>query len=161
LLLYAQWPSAISQLTTDDIDTTTGQIRLRLGQTPITLPEPLATLTAELITSRRGHAVLGERHASPWLFPGGRPGRPISSYALGQRLRRLGIRLAETRSTALFQLATELPAAVLARTLGVHIDVAVAWQKHSSGDWADYAAAVSRRVRQHTDHATGQTHSDS
>ncbi|MFC8713181.1 MULTISPECIES: hypothetical protein [unclassified Streptomyces] len=38
---------------------------------------------------------------------------------MGERLRELGIRLAEARSTALFQLATELPAALLARTLGI------------------------------------------
>jgi hypothetical protein len=29
--------------------------------------------------------------------------------------------------------------------LGIHIDVAVAWQRASSGDWAAYAADVSRR----------------
>ena len=48
-------------------------------------------------------------------------------------------------STALFALATELPAAVLARMLGINIKVAVAWQQAASGDWAAYAADVSRR----------------
>jgi hypothetical protein len=64
----------------------------------------------------------------PWLFPGGQPGRPISVWAMGERLRKLGIRLAETRSTVLFQLATELPAAVLGRALGIDITVAVKWR---------------------------------
>jgi hypothetical protein len=64
---------------------------------------------------------------------------------MGERLRKLGIRLAETRSTALFQLATELSAAVLARTLGIDIAVAVKWQRAAAGDWAAYAAEVSRR----------------
>ncbi|MEU1011282.1 hypothetical protein [Streptomyces sp. NPDC005890] len=64
---------------------------------------------------------------------------------MGERLRKLGIRLAEARSTALFQLATELPAAVLARTLGIDITVAVKWQRAAAGDWAAYAAEVSRR----------------
>jgi hypothetical protein len=45
----------------------------------------------------------------------------------------------------LFQLATDLPAAVLARMLGIHITVAVAWQRASAGDWSAYAAEVSRR----------------
>lgn len=36
---------------------------------------------------------------------------------------------------ALFQLATELPAALLARMLGIHISVTVTWQRPSSGDW--------------------------
>jgi hypothetical protein len=30
--------------------------------------------------------------------------------------------------------------------LGIHIDVAVAWQHASSGDWTTYAADVSRRA---------------
>jgi len=29
--------------------------------------------------------------------------------------------------------------------LGIHITVAVAWQRASSGDWTTYAADVSRR----------------
>src|SRR5207244_383032 len=73
--------------------------------------------------------------------------RRTPPWAMGQRLRKLGIRLAETRSTALFQLATELPAAVLARTLGIHITVAVKWQRAAAGDWAAYAADVSNRTR--------------
>ncbi|WP_078912922.1 hypothetical protein [Streptomyces sp. NRRL S-646] len=64
---------------------------------------------------------------------------------MGERLRKLGIRLTEARSTALFQLATELPAAVLARTLGIDITVAVKCQRAAAGDWAAYAADVSRK----------------
>lgn len=58
------------------------------------------------------------------LFPGGQPGRPIS-----------------------VQLATELPAAVLARTLGIDITVAVKWQRAAASDWGAYAADVSRRFQ--------------
>jgi hypothetical protein len=50
-----------------------------------------------------------------------------------------------SRSAALFQLATDLPAAVLAKMLGTHISVAVAWQRASAGDWTSYAAEISRR----------------
>jgi hypothetical protein len=82
---------------------------------------------------------------SPWLLPGGRPGQPISPYRLTERLHQIGIQPGPARSTALFQLAAEVPAAILARMLGIHINVAVAWQHASSGDWAAYAADVSRR----------------
>ena len=34
--------------------------------------------------------------------------------------------------------------------LGIHIDVAVAWQRASAGDWMAYAADVSRRSGQET-----------
>ncbi len=145
LLLYAQRPAAISRLTIDDIDTSDGTVKLRLGSIPVVLPEPLATLTRDLVATRRGHAVLGDPGTSRWLFPGGQPGRAVSADRLGERLRLLGIRPAQARSTALFQLATELPAAVLARMLGVHIKVAVQWQQVSAGDWTHYAADVSRR----------------
>ncbi|ANZ14455.1 hypothetical protein O1L44_00500 [Streptomyces noursei] len=144
LLLYAQWPAAISRLTVDHIEETDGAVRIRLGAVPVELPAPVAELALQQVEVRRSHAVLG-RTDSPWLFPGGRPGRPISAWAMGERLRKLGIRLAEARSTALFQLATELPAAVLARTLGIDITVAVKWQRAAAGDWGAYAAEISRR----------------
>jgi hypothetical protein len=66
----------------------------------------------------------------------------------------LGIRPGRARSTALFALATDLPAAVLARMLGIHIQVAVAWQQAASGDWTAYAADVSRRP-EHQNGCTG------
>ncbi|MCW2649742.1 MAG: hypothetical protein JWR32_718 [Mycobacterium sp.] len=31
--------------------------------------------------------------------------------------------------------------------LGIHITVAVAWQRASAGDWTDYAAEISRRIQ--------------
>ncbi|MFE3526905.1 hypothetical protein ACFXOD_36065 [Streptomyces sp. NPDC059161] len=62
---------------------------------------------------------------------------------MGERLRRPGFRFEEAGSTALFQLAAELPAAVLAHTLG--ITGAVKWQRAAAGGWAAYAAEASRR----------------
>ena len=145
VLLYAQTPAAISRLTLEHVQTTDREVQLRLGHEPITLPEPLACLIPGLLARRRGHAALGDPKTSPWLFPGGRPGQPISAYQLAERLRQLGLRPAQSRTTALFGLATELPAAVLARLLGTHIKVAVEWQHASAGDWTTYAANYSRR----------------
>ena len=145
LLLYAQTPAAVSRLTLEHVQTARHAVHLRLGREPVRLPEPLAGLVAGLIARRRGHAALGDQGASPWLFPGGRPGQPISAYQLAERLRQLGLRPAQSRTTALFGLATELPAAILARLLGIHIKVAVEWQHASAGDWTTYAADYSRR----------------
>lgn len=145
VLLYAQHGAVISRLTINDINTDGDTITLRLGPVPIVLPEPMATLTRDLVATRQGQARIGAPAASPWLFPGGQPGRPVSAYHLGRRLRLIGLRPAQARSTALFQLATELPAALLARMLGIHISVAVNWQQISAGDWTSYAADISRR----------------
>ncbi len=145
VLLYAQWPSAVSRLTLDHVHAHGDTVRLRLSREPVVLPEPLGGLVLQLAATRRGHAALGDQGTSRWLFPGGQPGRPLSAEQLGERLRQLGLRPGQARSTALFQLATDLPAAVLARMLGIHVSVAVAWQRACSGDWAAYAAQVSRR----------------
>jgi hypothetical protein len=145
VLLYAQPVARISRLTTGHVTVHDTIVRLHLGSAPITLPGPVADLTRQLLEGKRGHATTGTGGPSPWLFPGGQPGRPIHATHLGQRLKDLGIQPGQARSTALFQLATELPAGLLARMLGIHIDVAVAWQRASAGDWMNYAADISRR----------------
>jgi hypothetical protein len=147
LLFYAQRPATISRLTIDQVEHhDTGAVMLHLGSAPVMLPEPLAALTLTLLATRAGHAVIGAQPTTPWLFPGGRPGHPVSAYQMGQRLRSLDIQPATARSTTLLQLAAELPAAILARTLGIHIAVAVAWQRAAAGDWTTYAADLSRRA---------------
>jgi integrase len=132
VLLYAQPVARISRLTIDQVATDDTTVRIRLGRHPSPYPEPVAELTGQLLTGKRGHATTGAGRPSPWLFPGGQPGRPISVTHLGLRLKDLGIQSGTARSTALFQRATELPAAILARMLHIHIhihihiDVAVA-----------------------------------
>jgi hypothetical protein len=153
VLLYAQGATAISRMTTEQIHAEDHDVRLHLGRVPIQLPEPVAALARTVVANRKGHATIGARAPSPWLFPGGQPGRPISTARLTQRLNNLGIRPNQTRSTALFQLATEIPAAILARTLGIHTDVAVTWQRLSGGDWATYAAQISQRPAGPTRHS--------
>ena len=118
VLLYAQRASAISRLTLDHLQDDSNKVRLRLGREPVVLPEPLATLARQVAAARHGHAATGDRGTSPWLFPGGRPGRPISAFRMAEGLRELGIYSGSARSAALLQLATDLPAAVLAARLG-------------------------------------------
>jgi uncharacterized protein YidB (DUF937 family) len=146
VLLYAQGATAISQMTTGQIQAGDGGVRLRLGRVPIHLPEPVATIARTVLANRKGHATIGARQPSPWLFPGGQPGRPISTAQLTSRLNDLGIRPGQDRSTALFQLAAEIPAAILARTLAISTSAAVTWQRHAAGDWITYAADVSHRL---------------
>ncbi|MGH3736654.1 MAG: hypothetical protein ACRDT6_13740 [Micromonosporaceae bacterium] len=145
VLLYAQTAATISRLTLDHVETSNAETRLRLGREPVVLPEPIDTLVQQLVATRQGHATLGDQGTSRWLFPGGQPGHPITAAHLAKRLRQIGIQAGPARATALFQLATDLPAAVLARMLGIHISVAAAWQRAAAGDWTNYAAEVSRR----------------
>jgi hypothetical protein len=147
-LLYAQPTARISRLTTDRVTFDDATVTIQFGTTLITLPGPVTDLARRVLDGKRGHATTGAANPSPWLFPGGQPGRPISATHLGKRLKDLGNQPGQARFTALFQLATELPAALLARMLGIHIHIAVAWQRASSGDWMTYAADVSRRSTQ-------------
>lgn len=134
----ARWDQARQLLHDKDLDPGDRFAGLRL-------PEPLDELARQLIATRRGHATIGDHGTSPWLPPGGRPGLSISAYRIAERLHQIGIQSGPARSTALFQLAAEVPAAILARMLGIHINVAIAWQHASNGDWTAYAADISRR----------------
>jgi len=109
------------------------------------LPAPLDTLVGTLAAGRKapGSSLLSV--PSSWLFPGRRPGSPLTEDALAQRLHALGISPRQSRSTALFTLAADVPAAILAKTLGIHVKAAIQWQKISGGDWSAYAADISRR----------------
>jgi hypothetical protein len=99
VLLYAQQPATISQLTLDHVHTSGDQVHLRLSREPVVLPEPLAALIQQLVAARRGHATIGDQGTSPWLLPGGRPGQPISPYRLAERLHQIGIHPGPARST--------------------------------------------------------------
>jgi hypothetical protein len=146
ILLYAQKLNVITALTARHVLHEDGRTLLRLGSSPVILPAPLDDLVAGLAAGRRppGSSLLGV--PSPWLFPGRWPGRALTEDALAQRLHALGISPRQGRSTALFTLAADVPAAILAKTLGIHVQAAIQWQKISAGDWAAYAADVSRRT---------------
>jgi hypothetical protein len=140
----AAWPT--TQLTDDDVhDGHT--VTMTFGCVPIARSGSLADLVRELVAIRKSSNIIAAPDAQPWLFPGKRPGHPIGDDALGHRLQRIGLNPRQDRSTALFALATELPAAILGRTLGINIKVAVAWQRATAGDWTVYAANISRRPR--------------
>jgi hypothetical protein len=134
LLLYAQNFATISLLTAGHVQASGDKVSLQLGTAPVVLPEPLAGLVLDLVATRRASTIINTPGTTSWLFPGRRHGQPISPGQLGQRLKKIGIRSGRDRSTALFTLAAEIPAAILARLLGIHISVAVQWQRASAGD---------------------------
>jgi hypothetical protein len=145
ILLYAQKLNVITALTTQHVLHEDGRTLLRLGSRPIVLPAPLDALAEVLAAGRKapGSSLLSV--PSSWLFPGRQPGSPLTEDALAQRLHALGISPRQGRNTALFTLAADVPAAILARTLGIHVQAAIQWQKISGGDWAAYAADISSR----------------
>lgn len=148
MLLYAQPLTRITRLTTSHVRDGPAGMRLPLGDTPVEVPEPLATHIRDLVGRRRGHAAIGHTDDNPWLFPGGRAGQPISAERLQVRLTRLGIPARAGRAAALMELAAQLPAVVLSKLLGISLGAATGWNQAAGNTRASYAAAVARRQHQ-------------
>ncbi len=144
VLLYAQSASSIHRLTTDHVTQDGDRVLLHLGPRPLKLPAPLDALVRDLVTSRSAGTLL--RTESHWLFPGRSAGQPLHESLLQRRLNAIGIKTRQGRSTALFALTQQVPAGLLSKMLGVHISVAVAWQRASGGDRMGYAADVAART---------------
>jgi hypothetical protein len=100
----------------------------------------------QLDRDRYGSAVIGRTDTHPWLFPGRIPGRPLSIGRLKGRLAAIGVVGRPARNTALIDLASQLPPAVLARLLGIDINTAGAWADRAARSGATYAADLTRRA---------------
>ena len=140
VVFYAQPVTRIAALTRDDLTTLNdGTVTIALADTPVELIEPFATL-AQQLPNVRTNGVTDQLQAR-WLFPGRRAGCHISADALARRLRTIGIPPRLARTTALSELALELPPAVLAELVGIAPGTAARWATITGGDWASYAAS--------------------
>ncbi|WP_051716986.1 hypothetical protein [Streptomyces sp. NRRL F-5727] len=89
-------------------------------------------------------AIARDTAAERWLFPSRFPAQHLSSGRLAKRLRLLGIHSRMARNTALIELASELPAVVVSRLLGIHQSTADTRQRLAGQDHA-YAADITHR----------------
>ncbi|MFJ6384637.1 helix-turn-helix domain-containing protein [Kitasatospora sp. NPDC092039] len=107
---------------------------------PIRLPGPLARLLTDFANRPRppGWAA---NHPNRWLFPSAEPGRHITGGALVRRLTAHGIPSRPARATALVQLAQDMPPAVLAPILGLHLNTVTRWRARAATDWTAYLQA--------------------
>jgi hypothetical protein len=144
LLLYGQQLSRIAAMTTSQVTSRDGTVFVRFGRCDAPVPDPLGVILTELIRAGRSHVGTGSPASTPWLFPGGLPGRPITPARLGQRLRTLGIHAMAGRRAALTDLAARMPAAVLADLLHLAPGTAVHWMHQAGADWNRYAADLAR-----------------
>jgi len=139
LLLYAQPVTRIMTLTVDDITVDEhGAMTLQLGDPAAPIPEPFATLVRRLLAQRPADST------NRWLFPGRRPGQPLSYVSLSQGLRDLGVPLRLARVAAIRQLALQAPAPVIAQALGFHHTTTHRQTIHAGGIWNHYAAPAPR-----------------
>ncbi|WP_159736774.1 hypothetical protein [Arthrobacter sp. 9V] len=134
MLLYGITATRVVTIQLDDLDIDSDTIRISLGSDPIELPEAMTSLVRQLLDSAR-RASTGEHI---WLFAGRKPGRHLTTAAMTEPLRRRGINSRAGRSTAMINLARDIPPAVLASLLGISIHTATRWSALSSRDWVDY-----------------------
>jgi hypothetical protein len=141
-LLFGLPSERIRNLTADQVALKDQHTYLAAGRHPILLPPRLAGLLQRLATRPRERLMISHDRRGPrLLFPGRVPGQPIASHALTTRLNRHGISVRPARNGALAALAADLPAAILADLLGMHVNTAVRWVTYARRDWADYLAA--------------------
>jgi hypothetical protein len=141
LLLYGQFASRLTRLTDADIEQHGPDTCLRLDTVPVLLPPRLAALVRAQLDAAPAHA---RTPGSRPLFPGRSTARPVAPQTLTRRLREHGIEPRLARNTALAAWASDLPPAVLASLLGVHIQTAVNWASRTRRDWTAYLAERAR-----------------
>ncbi|GEB57137.1 hypothetical protein [Streptomyces gardneri] len=145
VLMFGQHLSHIVALTTDHLGEADGLLTLRLDDTPIRLPGPLAAVLQRL-TAERPRYGWSANAPSTWLFPGTRPGAHRSTGPLARALAKHGIPLRSSRTTALIQLAQDMPPAALAPLLGMHVATAQQWRRRCGTDWTAYLQARRRAL---------------
>ncbi|MER6319999.1 hypothetical protein ABT237_40580 [Streptomyces sp. NPDC001581] len=145
LLLFGQHLTRIAALPADALTTFNGDQAVVLDRIPIRLPGSLATLLTEL--SDQTPSGWAANSPSRWLFPGTRPGQHLSATVLARRLTAHGIPIRPARNTTLTQLAQDLPPAVLAPLLGLHVVTATQWRRRAATDWTAYLEARTSQSR--------------
>ncbi|MCF4121704.1 hypothetical protein L1785_11995 [Antribacter sp. KLBMP9083] len=87
--------------------------------------------------NRRGQSLHVARDTG-WFFPGGQPGRHLATENIRRDLVQIGVKPHENRKAAMFQLAANMPAPVLAELLGTTDKNAADWARLAARDWGAY-----------------------
>jgi hypothetical protein len=148
VLLYGQIITRVALLTHDAIEQRADGVSLRLGSSPVQLPERVARLVVEL-RDRPLPTSTQVRGEHAWLFPGLVPGRPMVAHALQQAMSRQGIPARPNRNGSLIDLAASMPAPVLADLLDLSPGIAQQWTQLARGDWRSYVGQRAAGPREH------------
>lgn len=136
-LLFAQPLQTIiamraEQITLED----DGRVLVTFDTVPIEMPPGLDSLLRRFLAKRGTPSIASREHG--WLFPGRHPGRHLVREAFRGHLVAVGIKPGHSRHAAMFSLAGEVPAPVLAELIGVASKTAVKWAALASRDWSEY-----------------------
>jgi hypothetical protein len=149
LLLFAQPLNQILKMTHDQVlDHGNGRVIVTFDTEPIELPPGVAEL---VIDHKRRHGCASYRVGDTrWLFPGRLPGRPLVTEPVRLELVSHGIKPRASRSAALFFLAGQIPAPVLADLIGIARNTATRWAALAAHDWSSYTRQRAQQIQSRT-----------
>ncbi|WP_150463272.1 hypothetical protein [Nesterenkonia ebinurensis] len=136
-LLFAQPLQTIVAMRADQItlDDDTG-VLVTFDTLPIEMPPGLDTLIRRRLIRPGTPSIASTGHG--WLFPGRHPGRHLVREVFRGKLVACGIRPGDSRHAAMFALASEVPAPVLAELIGIANKTATKWAALAARDWNGY-----------------------
>lgn len=141
-LLFAQPLSRIVAMRTSQVTLTDTSVRVAFNNIDIEMPAVLDELIREHL-QHRGKSLYASRDTG-WLFPGGNPGQHLATENIRAQLVAIGVKPYEARKAALYQLAADMPAPVLAQLIGITDTNAAEWARLAARDWTGYIADRSR-----------------
>lgn len=136
VLVFAQRISDSVRLCRSDVSDD-GSIRIAFGRTPLTLPGPVAVLLRrhlEDLGARRPYVGGGPE----WLFPGASPHHHISEASVALHLVPHRIRAREIQQARIDYLVQQVPASIVADTLGININTAIRHAARVNSTWGSY-----------------------
>ncbi len=138
VLLFGLSGPQIVQLKLSDVTCDDERVLLRIGSTPVELPEPVATVMRSLLAEPRYRHNTAAHPHSPWLLPGRNPGRPMHIGSIHHILDAAGVPLRATRAGTWQQLVREAPPAILADAFGIKATTAMRYASAAGADYLSY-----------------------
>lgn len=138
-LLFAQPLQTIVAMRTEQITLGgDGRVLVTFDTVPVEMPPGLDDLIRRHLTRPGSPSIASTDHG--WLFPGRHPGRHLVRETFRGHLVAVGVRPGRSRHAAMFALAGQVPAPVLADLIGIADNTAVRWAALAARDWSSYVA---------------------
>ena len=141
-LLYGQPLTRVARMTLEQVEESGDGIEIRFSRDRIVVPPPFDGLVRRHLASLPNMTTSLHRE-NHWLFPGRAPGEHLHQTTIMNKLRDQGIDLRGARNSVLRALVLEMPAPIVADSLGYSYTVA---DRHRMAAGAGHVDYVTRRM---------------
>lgn len=139
MLVYGQLLTRVARMQISQVALSENGVCLSITGDVLTVPEPFAQILRDHLADLPNSNTSAHR-TNNWLFPGGRPGSHINQNTLMTLLRDAGIDLRHAKNASLRALVLELPAPVVADSLGYSYQVTDQHRQSAGARFTDYLA---------------------